>query len=251
MSNTSEGKTCCGEKFLYGKIDLRDNYLEFGNVKITLRKYGNLLKYSREGESRIEKFVVYSPDTHLLINPVEPVNLPKHLTDYILLEFNESVIVPPSSAVNIYSTLPVEVGVFIVNEENSELLDVFSLVKQKYTLYGTPRNGVVCRYWQAKISTEIPEVDLMREGVLKLKISNNSGYWITVSNLVLNTGGMTIYYDDKYVSASAQVLIYSQTLAETSFLDEPLRDSMSKSLTLRAQKRLLATKEKFVMEWGL
>lgn len=251
MSNTSEGKTGSDKRFPYGKINLRNNYLGLGNIKIALREYGNLLKYSREGESRIEKFIAYSPNTHILINPVEPVNLPKHLTDYILLEFNEPITVPPSTTVDIYSTFPVEIGVFIVNERNSELLDVFSLVKQKYTLYGTPRNGVVCRYWQTRISTEIPEVDLMREGVLKLKISNNSDYWVTISNLVLNTGGMTIYYDDRYVSASAQALIYSQALAETSFLDEPLRDGMSKSLTLRAQKRLLAIKEKFVMEWGL
>ncbi|MEM4824136.1 MAG: DUF432 domain-containing protein [Zestosphaera sp.] len=92
---------------------------------------------------------------------------------------------------------------------------------------------------------------MRKKGVLKLQISNNSEYWVTINNLVLSVNGMTIYYDDKHVSTSAQVLVFSQTLAETSFTDEPLREGMSKSLTIRGQKRLPIIKERFVMEWGL
>ena len=251
MSNTLERNSDLVSKFYYGDIDLRDNYLEFENIKIMLREHGGLLKYLREGISRVEKYVAYSPDARLLINPVEPVNLPKPLTNYILLELSEPVTVGPSSTVKTYLTFPVEIGVFIISKKTSELLDVFSLVSQKYTLYGTPRDGVICRYWQTKISTEVPEVNPLREGVLKLEISNNSEYWVTIKNLVFNVNGINIYYDDKYVSASAQVLTFSQNYAETSFTDEPLRDGMIKSLTTRAQRSLPMIKEKFVMEWGL
>ncbi|MEO3993289.1 MAG: DUF432 domain-containing protein [Desulfurococcaceae archaeon TW002] len=251
MSNTFEEVSSLGKRVSYGRVSIGSNYLEFENIKIILQEHSGLLKYLREGKSRTEKYVAYSPDTHLLINPVEPTNLPKPLTDFILLEFTEPIIIAPSSTVIMYSTFPIEIGVFVVNKKNAELLDVFSLVNQKYTLYGTPRSGVVCRYWRTRISTELPEVDLLREGIMKLKISNNSEYWVTVSNLVLNVNNMTIYYDDKHVSTSAQALIYSQTFAETFFVDEPLRERMSKSLTTRAQKRLPVIKEKFVMEWGL
>lgn len=251
MSNTYEKVAKLGKKFFYGRVDIGSNYLEFEDVKIILHEYSGLLKYLREGKSRTEKYVAYSPDTHILINPVEPVNLPKPLTDFILLEFTEPIIIAPSSTIITYSTFPIEIGVFVVDRKNTELLDVFSLVSQKYTLYGTPRSGVVCRYWRTRISTGLPEVDMLREGVVKLKITNNSEYWVTVSNLVLNTNNMTIYYDDEYVSTSAQALIYSQTLAETYFVDEPLREGMSKSLTTRAQKRSPVIKEKFIMEWGL
>ena len=86
---------------------------------------------------------------------------------------------------------------------------------------------------------------------MKLKISNVSDYWITLSNLVLSVNGMTIYYDDNHVSSSAQATILSQTYAETSFTDEPLKEGMSKSLIVRSQKRLPVIRERFVMEWGL
>ncbi|MEM0026305.1 MAG: DUF432 domain-containing protein [Zestosphaera sp.] len=251
MSNTSEKSESLNKKVFYGRVNLESTYLEFEDIKIVLHEYGGLLKYSREGRSRVEKYVAYSPDTYLLINPVEPVNLPKPLTNFILLEFTEPVVIAPSSTVKTYSTFPIEIGVFIINGKNSEILDIFSLTKQKYTLYGTPRSGVVCRYWQTRVSTELPETDLLREGVLKLQISNNSEYWVTINNLVLSVNGMTIYYDDKHVSTSAQVLVFSQALAETSFTDEPLREGMSKSLTIRGQKRLPIIKERFVMEWGL
>lgn len=251
MSNTSEEGVGLSKKTPYGRVDVRSGHLEFEDVKVILHEHKGLLKYSREGKSRIERYIAYSPDTYLLINPVEPVNLPKPITSYILLEFVEPIIMAPSSTVRVYSTFPVEIGVFIVNEKNSELLDVFSLVTQKYTLYGTPRSGVVCRYWQTRVSTELPEVNLLKEGVLKLKILNNSDYWVTINNLVLDVNDITIYYDDDYVSTSAQALVFSQVLAETSFTDEPLRERMSKSMTVRAQKRLPIIREKFVMEWGL
>lgn len=134
-------------------------------------------------------------------------------------------------------------GVFVINAKNSELLDVFSLVNQKYIALRDPEERIICRYWRTGISTEVPKVDLLREGVLKLKISNVSDYWITLSNLVLSVNGMTIYYDDNHVSSSAQATIFSQTYAETSFTDEPLKEGMSKSLIVRSQKRLPVIRE--------
>lgn len=251
MSDTSEGRVDLGEKNPYGRVYARSGRLEFEDVKIILYEHGGLIKYLREGRSRVERHIAYSPDTYFLINPVEPVNLPKPITNFILLEFIEPIVIAPSSTVRVYSTFPVEIGVFIANGKNSELLDVFSLVNQKYTLYGTPRSGVVCRYWQTRVSTELPEVNLLREGILELKIFNNSEYWVTINNLVLNANGMTIYYDNRHVSTSAQALIFSQSLAETYFTDESLRKGMNKSLTMRVQKRLPIIREKFVMEWGL
>ncbi|MFN3268860.1 MAG: DUF432 domain-containing protein, partial [Zestosphaera sp.] len=161
MSNTYERVTKPGKKFFYGRVDIGSNYLEFEDVKIILHEHSGLLKYLREGKSRTEKYVAYSPDTHILINPVEPINLPKPLTDFILLEFTEPIIIAPSSTIITYSTFPIEIGVFVVDRKNTELLDVFSLVSQKYTLYGTPRSGVVCRYWRTRISTGLPEVEML------------------------------------------------------------------------------------------
>jgi len=251
VGNTFRESTSLAGKPPYGRLDVRDNYIEFGSFKISFINLGNVLKYLREGGTRVEKIITYSPDTYFLINPIEPVSLPKPLTNFILLEFAEPVVIAPSSTIEAYATFPIEVGVFVINAKNSELLDVFSLVNQKYTLYGTPRNGIICRYWRTGISTEVPKVDLLREGVLKLKISNVSDYWITLSNLVLSVNGMTIYYDDNHVSSSAQATIFSQTYAETSFTDEPLKEGMSKSLIVRSQKRLPVIRERFVMEWGL
>lgn len=235
----------------YGRFELANISLDLSGIKLSLLRDGGIVRYVREGLGRVEKVIVPSNKNYVVINPVEPVNLPKPVSDFILIEFSKPVSIAPNSSVTTYTTFPVEVGVFLTDVKDSSVIDLFSLVRQKYTLYGSPRNGVICRHWVGEISTQIPAVDPLSEGVLKLKMNNVSSGWATVTNVVLSVDGMSIYYDSEYVSSAAQMDILSPNLAETSMLEEPLRGGMNRSITLRSQRRTPISRSKFTMEWGL
>ncbi|MEM2005487.1 MAG: DUF432 domain-containing protein [Zestosphaera sp.] len=235
----------------YGRFELSDTTLNLGGVRVSVIRDGRVVRYVREGGGVVERVIVPSSRSYIVVNPVEPTNLPKPVSDFILIEFSRPLLIAPESSITAYTTFPVEVGVFLVDVKDSNVIDVFSLVRQKYTLYGTPRSGVICRYWASGVSTEVPTPNPLMEGVLKLRILNSSGNWVTVSNVVLSVDGMSIYYDHEHVSSAAQLNIISPSLAETSALEEPLNEGMGRSITIRSQRRAPMIKGKFVMEWGL
>ncbi len=208
------------------------------------------IKFDREyiratNNERVEKVVVGGDK--FLINPVEPVNLPKEITRFLLIEFSKTVSIEPKSMVKLYVKFPVEIGVFVIGKK-LYILDIFTFVNPKFTLYGEPRRGIVCRYFKSDVYTNLPEVSKLREGVMELTIKNEFDEWVNVKKAVFDGYGMKIYYSD-FPSMVATMKIENKSLAETSFSDKPLSSNMKKSLELYTAKRFIERK-KFTMEWG-
>ena len=108
-------------------------------LSLKIEKGDGTLNYRREfGDESVDKLIL-AEKGELIINPVEPLNKPKKITPYLLLEFDKSLVVEPKASKDIFLTFPIEVGVFINGGRNFEILDVFSMTRQKYTLYGSPR----------------------------------------------------------------------------------------------------------------
>ncbi|AAB89713.1 MULTISPECIES: DUF432 domain-containing protein [Archaeoglobus] len=235
---------------MFGYHDVEDFQAEIGEYKIKTERIGPFYSYVRENGERKEKNL--SVETgRIIVNPVEPVNLPKEITNFLQIKFSKPFLAEPKSAVEVYATFPVEIAVFIAAKKNVGLVDVFSLQKPKYTLYGNPRAGIICRYWESELYSEIPQVDKYREGVIKLRIVNSDDEWVEVSNAVFDVYGMKIYYNEEMVCSSASVNIVSPKVAETRFIEQPLREKMKKALELYTARRIAVTSLKFVMEWGL
>nr|WP_230972225.1 DUF432 domain-containing protein [Archaeoglobus neptunius] len=187
----------------------------------------------------------------MIVNPVEPVNLPKEITNFLQIRFRKPFVSEPKSTVEVYATFPIEIAVFVAAKKSVGLVDVFSMQRPKYTLYGNPREGIICRYWESDLHADVPSVDRYREGVIRLRIVNSDDEWIEISNAVFDIYGMKIFYDDEMVCSSASVNILSPKVAETRFTNKPLRDKMKKSLELYTARRISIAGVKFVMEWGL
>jgi hypothetical protein len=196
---------------------------------------GDVIVYRRD---EVEKVI---SKCKLLANPVEPVNLPKCITNLILIEF-PTFILKPKESKTIFIKFPIEIGVFAIDKSH-KLIDIITFVNQKYTLYGDVKSGVVCRYHRSDLNFELPKVDPLKEGILKLKIENRCDDWVEMSRVVLNVRGMEIYYKD-FAFSSAKVVVLNKGTAETEFVDERVR-GMNKSITL------FSGKSKFLMEWGL
>lgn len=214
------------------------------------REGGNLLYRSVCAGKTVEKILLAST-RKVLINPVEPLNKPKDLTPYLLIEFDRTLIVEPGATRTIFVTYPQEIGVFILQGNHGDLLDILTLVKQKFTLYGDPRGGVICKYWWSEVYPSIPAVNPLHKGIMKLSITNTTSGWVEVTKAIFNAHGMKIYYNDELVALQATMKIMSRILAETDFVEAPLQEGMKKSLELYKARKLPVVGTKFVMEAGI
>ncbi|AGK61039.1 hypothetical protein Asulf_01036 [Archaeoglobus sulfaticallidus PM70-1] len=234
---------------MYGYFDLSEFSAEFDSVRIRIESDG-FYRYIRESPDGKKEKIILTKDGRIIINPVEPVNLPKEITNFLLIRFKKPVFIEPKTSMEVNLTFPVEIGVFLAAKKRVDVIDIFSLQKPKYTLYGNPRMGIICRYWESDVYSDVPDVDGFREGVMRLRITNSSDEWIEVTNAVFDIFGMKIYYDTM-VCSSASMNILSHKVAETFFLNQPLREGMKKALELYTSRKIPVMKKKFVMEWGI
>ncbi len=227
---------------MYGEYQLGEMELANDQFSIKVEKEGEFYRYIRRCGDEVSKMI--KGEGFLVINPVEPVNVPKNVTNFILIEFKDEFVIEPKSNATIYVTFPIEVGVFVVKRSIS-VLDVFAIDNVKYTLYGNPRRGYICRYWLSDVYTEKPR----EKGVLELNVRNNVDDWVEIKRVVLDVYGMKIYYDESNVISKAVMSVTSRSTAETQFLDGV--EGMKKSIEMYVARRLHVIRRSFHMEYGL
>lgn len=220
-------------------------------ISLTIEREGAGFRYRSACNGTTVEKLLLTRAGEVLINPVEPLHRPKALTATLLIELEKTLVVEPATTKTVFLTFPIEIGVFITTNENVEVLDIFTLLPQKFTLYGDPRTGVICKYWRSNVSATVPAVNPLLEGVIQLRISNTTSDWVNVTRAVFNAYTMKIYYNERLVAMRATMKIPLRNLAETTFLDEPLEHGMTKSLELYTARKLQVPLTKFLMEAGL
>ncbi|HDS63551.1 MAG TPA: DUF432 domain-containing protein, partial [Methanofollis liminatans] len=186
---------------VYGRYGY-DLCIEKGDLKICFSRDGDVVRYSRTlGDSTMER-IIASDGGRVIINPVEPLNLPDEVTRFLEIRF-ESIIIEPEATRRIYLTFPIEIGVFISKKAAFRCIDIFSRAQPKYSLYGPTDTGVITRYHWSPLSLALPAPDPCCEGVVELDIVNTTKGWVEVSRVVLENYGMKIYYDGNLVSIKA------------------------------------------------
>ncbi|MBN1948897.1 MAG: DUF432 domain-containing protein [Candidatus Cloacimonetes bacterium] len=225
--------------------------IEKPDLSISLQKEKKGLTYRRDCMGETEEKVILSSGSEILIQPVEPLNLPRQISTYLLLEFATTLIVEPQSNSYVFITFPVEIGVLIGKKQKPDLLDIFSLNDHKYTLYGDPDKGIICKYWRTEIYREIPGTDPLEQGVMKLHLNNQSDSWIKVNKAVFKATGMKIYYNTEMVSLKANMKIHDEEVAETEFINSGLAKGMKKSNELFTLRKLSVHSSKSVMLEGI
>ncbi|HWR24731.1 MAG TPA: DUF432 domain-containing protein, partial [Methanosarcina sp.] len=205
---------------------------------------------------------ILGDEKHIIINPVEPVNTPKEITPNLLIEFEKTILLGGGEKKQIFLTFPVEIGIFISDKGNKslQLLDVLTLVRQKFTLYGEVSNGVVCKHWKSRIYSAPPSLNSFQEGIMELNLRNDSSDWASISKAVFSAYGMKLYYDgDVFMKARMDIL--NKHTAETSFelqhINAELRTYPLKNHKTRKEafgvyslQKLGFVPLKFYMGWG-
>lgn len=235
---------------MYGYYDIPCS-IESERISLSFQEEDGHVVYRRScADDRIEKLLL-TTGGRVLVNPVEPLNTPKEIAAHLLIEFDRSVVVAPRESQKIFVTFPIEIGVFTSAGREFEMLDVFSLAPKKFTLYGSPRTGTICKHWRSPVAAAMPVVDYLREGIMELEISNAAGRWVEVGKAVFNAQGMKIYYSKEMVAMRAVMKLTSREMAETEFVKAPMKKKMKKSLELYSTRKLQIVSPKFVMEHGL
>lgn len=235
---------------LYGYHNIPFDIQEEG-ITLHAKSEKDSLHYIREfNEEKIEKLIL-TKNQKILINPIEPLHMPREITPYLLVKPENPIVIEPKTRRSIYMKFPIEIGVFIIGAEEYNVLDIMTLVRQKLTLYGEIRGGVICKFWKSEIFDSIPQVDPIKEGVMELTINNTTARWHEITQPVFNAYGMKLYYHDKTVSMRAGLKIYTGGIGETEFFDTPIYKGMSKSIELYTARMIPVKSPKFIMEWGL
>jgi len=219
-------------------------------LSLSLEKSGIGYLYRREDQSgSVEKFI-QTGKGEIYLCPVEPFHQPAGISQHLLLKFEQPVLLEPRKSVTIYLTVPLEIAVVFAGKGIDEkVLDLFSFLKPKLTLYGTVKSGLVCRHWQSSIHQSIPHLNPLAEGILQLTIKNSGNRWAEVSQTVFSAQAMKIYYNQHLVAMQATMKINSELTAETAFIDEPLKTGMHKAPEQFSVK-LLSLPGCMVMEEG-
>ncbi|MDD4255448.1 MAG: DUF432 domain-containing protein [Methanofollis sp.] len=234
---------------VYGTYDLSFRYEKDG-LDLSIEPEDGKYLYRRTLNGQKKTRTILSSGGRLIINPVEPLNLPKEICRNLLVEF-EPLSIEPGAEQTVYLTFPVEIGVFVAGRGNLELLDIFSWNSQKYTLYGSSEKGVIARWWPSTTHSSPPDLDPLKEGLLSLEISNTTREWVKVSKVVLDSFGMKIYYGD-LVSVQAWMRVLSTMVAETGFYDRSAREGQKKAVELFAVRGLAGVeRQRFLMDRGL
>ena len=235
---------------MFGQYDIPIR-IEQEGITVSVQKEGENILYMRECLGESTEKILAASSGKLLLNPVEPVNKPKALAWHLLIELEKTMQVEPKGTRSIFHTFPVEIAVYISANEEFEVIDAFTLARQKFTLYGDPINGVICKYWKSSIYTAEPSLNRIKEGLIELAVTNTTTGWVEATKAVFNAYGMKTYYDDERVSMKASMKLKGGGSAETECMDEPLVEGMTKSLEIYTARKLTVTKQKFIMEFGL
>ena len=235
---------------MFGRYDIPFKIVH-DEISLSVDKEGENLLYRREsGGEKVEKILLGSKGK-ILLNPVEPVNKPKELTPYLLIELERTLAIEPGTTKRVFLKFPIEMGVFISGNGDFQVLDILTLIKPKFTLYGDPRSGFICKYWKSNSHLSTPPVDPIYEGVMELNVTNTNSSWMEVTKAVFNSYGMKIYYNNNLASLRANMKIKTDMISETEFVDSPLEEGMNKSLELYTVRKLSVASTKFVMELGI
>ncbi|MDD1673228.1 MAG: DUF432 domain-containing protein [Methanomicrobiales archaeon] len=208
-----------------------------GNLTLQVEKRNGFLLYMRDLQGDRKEKLIGSDINQIIIHPIVPITIPKQISLYLEISF-DPIFVGPTSKVIAYLTFPIEIGVFLESGSTIELLDTFSFVSSKYSLYGTPKTGVITKWYKSKIFSDVPPTDYRKVGVLKLIINNPLRDFAEVSRAVFNGRGMVLFFDNRMVAIHAQMSIQSSLVAETNFFETSFQSGMEKSIELLKAKQL-------------
>lgn len=130
--------------------------------------------------------------------PIPALLTPKPLAKYVYLRFKSPVLMEQRSESIFYSTMPIEVAIYRQHEDEELLVDAFRTLKQRYSLYGSPERGVLCRYKEVNIDPAKINISAQKyeEALLKIIVRNGIDNIVRISKVVIPMQNVVLDHND-------------------------------------------------------
>jgi hypothetical protein len=233
-----------GKYTIEQKIEKIFNSTSLVMFKVDYNKYG----YQRFVNKKLEVEKVIASDSPLTLGifPVAPIHTPAKYASHMMLKLATPLVLDPIAHVDAYLTMPIEIGVVRSSDSDVQIIDAFSVGQPKYALYGSPENGIVCRFYETRIYPEIPKVAPYKEAVIRVHFHNYSEKINTVNRIVFPIAGADLYYRKNEAYYNDIEIVLQEKLLQT-FLEIDVTNA-----EWNAERTMLNQKfdSKYVMELG-
>ena len=186
----------------FGQYNISDKLqLILPKTHIIIEKKENRFSYYRKNseDQELRKSVPGKKDAlQIELAPVLPLNLPsKKTNDLMFLRLKESIFIEKNSTVDILLQFPIEIGVFVLNNDNTrDFFDCFTCepMHSRFALYGTPENGNLCMYGKVAQLEESEKPEPYVFAKIKATISNQLKEGVSIGKLIFPVGHHEMYY---------------------------------------------------------
>ena len=200
---------------MLSKDELKINIV---NYDISLLRNGNLITYRRKNNDESTKTIILAKDKEpieLMLHPITNIDNNKFDVNGFYLKLKNEVFIDSKQNAEFTVGIPIIIGVFKIKKDYKKmdkLIDLFSVDKIKYGLYGNPQKGLICVFNEVEINKN--KYDIYREAVIKIKIKNNLKKPARINKIIIPMKEYLVEYNEKnkqnIVNGTVKVEIDSQ-----------------------------------------
>ena len=132
---------------------------------------------------------IVSKESEVVLKPIPPLNVPLRITEYLLLQFQEPLLI--SKNMNFWVKAPYELAVLA----DDTVLTYLTPFKVKHTLHGEIIGGTICRYFLTSTYFRRP----MKGSEALVKVSVIARATMLMDGIVIPLSNVRIYVSDERV----------------------------------------------------
>ncbi len=241
----------------YGEIKNRVEITTLqAKTVISISKTINGVVYARETEDIEIHRIISSKNTKVVLQPVFSVFYPdisRQYTEYILVKLSKPLDIAPQETLKAYITIPVDLGVTVIDGEKAYFIDLVPCNNMKLILYGSVNEGVIARYHEASIAIakNVGEVDKPGLSIAELEIANKLHEWITISKILVNVNAMKLCYRLRTWYAYTSKIVFTAITRSTANITYHSTSCINAVEALQPRTvKLPVIKHKTSMPWG-
>ncbi|MGQ9818332.1 MAG: DUF432 domain-containing protein [Candidatus Kapaibacteriales bacterium] len=229
-----------------------DNFFQSNAFSLTFENHINNIHYKRSltyDNSLLETIISVRKPSYILLQPSEPIY--QHLSKvHLLIKFKIPISLFPESQIFGFALFPVALTVYIDHRGDWLGIDTFGTKPEKYALYGSAHNGIICHFKESPFVPDFPnDFDKFSEGILRLEIINTTKSFVRLNHIVLDYSFIKLFYKEDHSIAEAIVKILGLNTAETEFISPEVPSSYNRTIDLVPTSFLSSAK--YLMEFGL
>jgi hypothetical protein len=185
----------------FGRYLLKDKLvITLPNNTITLLRLGDgRFSYTRQtAQHELVKKIIRtkSENFDIELSPVLPIYVPSYKTDFFFLRFLEPLYISPNTTTEILTSFPIEIGIFLIEENQSGGIDYFSCdpFNSRFALYGPTEDGKLCKYAKTSLDEKQIANQPFIHAQLKIQLINELEEGTSISKIVFPVTDHDLYF---------------------------------------------------------